>query len=241
MSGLPHVGAVAPAAMCTLLLLAAQAMRGGRRRAALNEAVHELRRPLQAIALADAGRGPEGAGSIASSLCLLASALERLDGTINGRPRTPMRQRVAIGPLIDAAARRGQLRAALVGGSVRAAARLDGVTIAGDGSGLSQALDNLIVNAIEHGGPSIAIEGRSEPERLLLTVTDSGRRAPVAPGSMSAGAIARLTGRRRHGHGLRVVRKVAAAHDGRFELCHHASGSVATLELPLPGERRAAA
>jgi signal transduction histidine kinase len=45
--------------------------------------------------------------------------------------------------------------------------------------------------------------------------------------------IARLSGRRRHGHGLAVVRRVASEHRGRFVLHRGDLGTVATLELPL--------
>ncbi|MFN8161500.1 MAG: hypothetical protein U0R52_10725 [Solirubrobacterales bacterium] len=42
------------------------------------------------------------------------------------------------------------------------------------------------------------------------------------------------------GHGLAVVRRVAAAHGGRFALDRGAIRSVAVLELPLAGRDRAA-
>ncbi len=40
---------------------------------------------------------------------------------------------------------------------------------------LAQALDNLIVNAIEHGGPAIVVEARLRGDRLRVAVADSGR------------------------------------------------------------------
>ena len=48
--------------------------------------------------------------------------------------------------------------------------------------------------------------------------------------------IARLSGRQRHGHGLAVVRQVAAAHGGRFVLRRSEQGSLAVLELPLAAD-----
>jgi len=45
----------------------------------------------------------------------------------------------------------------------------------------------------------------------------------------------RLAGRRRHGHGLRIVRRVAARHGGSFRLRRSPSGTEACLELPLSG------
>ncbi|HET7177655.1 MAG TPA: hypothetical protein VFI63_03105, partial [Solirubrobacterales bacterium] len=67
-----------PLAASMALVLVAGGVRAGRRRGALNEALHELRRPLQAIALA-AGAGGAGARGIEGSVELAAAALERLD------------------------------------------------------------------------------------------------------------------------------------------------------------------
>jgi signal transduction histidine kinase len=99
---------------------------------------------------------------------------------------------------------------------------------------LGQALDNLIVNAIEHGGPTIVVAGRIREGRLRIAVVDSGR--VTRPGSRRntpAQVVALLSGRRHRGHGLSVVRRVAADHGGRFALRHGERGSLAVLELPL--------
>jgi signal transduction histidine kinase len=112
----------------------------------------------------------------------------------------------------------------------------------GERSGLSQALDNLIVNAIEHGGPSIVVEARRRDGWLHVSVADSGRSSrPDSRGESPAEVLARLSGRHRHGHGLPVVRQVAAAHGGRFLLRRSEQGSLAVLELPLAAEARQAA
>jgi two-component system sensor histidine kinase FlrB len=106
--------------------------------------------------------------------------------------------------------------------------------VSGDRSALAQALDNLIVNAIEHGGPTIVVAGRVLEGRLRIAVVDSGRSTRSrSRRSGPAEAIARLSGRRYRGHGLGVVRRVAADHGGRFVLRHSERGSLAALELPL--------
>src|SRR3954453_17579195 len=58
-------------------------LREGRRRAALNEAMHELRRPLQVLSLALPDRLP-GDAAVDSALRLAAAALEQLDREVNG-------------------------------------------------------------------------------------------------------------------------------------------------------------
>jgi signal transduction histidine kinase len=65
-------------------------------------------------------------------------------------------------------------------------------------------------------------------------VIDDGIAArPASRRGTPSEILARLTGRNRRGHGLEVVRSVAAKHGGRFALRHADDGSVAVLELPL--------
>jgi len=223
-----------PLAASMAAVLTARGWRSGRRRSALNEALHELRRPLQALALA--GTGPSGAPrSVEGSVQLAAAALERLDREINGGGSgAASRGAVWLQPLLQSAVGRWRGRVALAGGSLEMRWRAGKAMVVGEHTGLSQALDNLIVNAIEHGGPSIVVEGRLRGDRLRVSVADSGRASrPASRRGNPADVIARLTGRRRHGHGLSVVRRVAASHNGRFVLRRSAEGSLAVLDLPV--------
>ena len=211
--------------------IAAAGLRAGRRRGALNEALHELRRPLQAIALA-AGPGIDG------SVRLAAAALERLDCEINGKMPIGRRGRVDLKSLLAASVRRWQGRARLSDASLVLRWESRVAVVGGDAEALAQALDNLIVNAIEHGGPRIVLEARSTGSRLRIAVLDSGRGSrPASRAGSPAETIARLTGGHRRGHGLNVVRRVAATHDGRFSLRTRAQGSAAVIELPLAPAR----
>lgn len=231
-----------PMAVTLAAVTAAQGLRAGRRRSSLNEALHELRRPLQTIALVGAG----GQGSppvLESSVQLAAAALERLDCEVNGRTALQLpAEPIEVRPLLDGAVRRWRARASLGGGSLRLRWRAGGnVIVCGDRVGLAQALDNLIVNAIEHGGPRITVDARLlRGGRVRIVVSDSGHasRPPTRSGAPGE-VIARLSGRRRRGHGLAVVRRVAAEHDGGFSLRCSEHGSLAVLDLPLddPGPR----
>ncbi len=177
-----------PLAATMAAVVATQGLRAGRRRGALNEALHELRRPLQAIALAGTGNG----GSLPlleSSVRLAAAALERLDHEVNGGVLQRPAEAVEVRPLLEAAVRRWQARASLGGGSLSLRWR---------------------------AGHAVVIGDRVE---------------------LPADVIARLSGRRRRGHGLVVVRQVAAAHKGRFALRRSERGSLALLELPLASDR----
>jgi signal transduction histidine kinase len=136
--------------------------------------------------------------------------------------------------LVQAAVGRWQARAKLCHGALELRWNAGTALVNGDRRALAQALDNLIVNAIEHGGPTIVVAARRRNGRLRIAVVDSGRAArPRSRRNSPAEVIARLSGRNRRGHGLNVVRRVASMHDGRFVLHRAATGSLAALELPL--------
>ena len=97
---------------------------------------------------------------------------------------------------------------------------------------MAQALDNLIANALEHGGPPVVVTGA----RVAGAHPDHDRQRPRRSASRVEG------GDPRRGHGTEIVSEVASAHRGRFALCRTGSGCVAALELPLaePGYALAA-
>jgi signal transduction histidine kinase len=206
-----------------------------RERTAINEALHELRRPLQALALVGGGSDGE---VVESSTRLATAALERLDREVNGGVGSDPSEPVRCEAAMRSAVGRWRARVALGGGSLELRWRAGEAIVIGDRADLEQAVDNLIVNAIEHGGPEIVVEGRCGGAGLVISVTDSGRDSRPEPRRGGpAETIARIAGKRRHGHGLAVVRRVAAAQGGRFVLQSAGDGSVATLDLPLAGDR----
>jgi signal transduction histidine kinase len=229
-----------PLVLSMAATVAAQGLRAGRRRSALNQALHEVRRPLQALALAVGPRhGPSAGGE--DPMDLAAAALERLDREINGGPLPPAWGSVDAQTLARSAVARWQARAKLADGSLELRWNAGHVVLSGDRCALAQALDNLVVNAIEHGGPTIVVAARLREGRLRIAVVDSGRASrPRSRRNGPAQVVARLSGRDRHGHGLEVVRGVASAHGGHFALRRTDRGSLAVLELPVAGAGRAA-
>jgi signal transduction histidine kinase len=210
-----------------------QSLRVERRRTALNRALHELRRPLQVLALGSGPR-PLAVSGPDDPVQLAAAALERLDREINGDPAAPVWGRVECRSLLRSAVGRWQARARIAECSLELRWNAGQAIVDGDRFALAQALDNLIVNAIEHGGSSIVVAARLRGGRLRIVVADSGRASRSRSRRESpAAVIARLSGKRRHGHGLAVVRGVASAHEGRFALRRSERGSLAVLELPL--------
>jgi signal transduction histidine kinase len=223
----------------------AAALREGRRRTVLNEHLHEVRRPLQALALmaAPAGRGENGDEGPVE---MAAAALLRLELEINGGWAAAGRATIAVRPLLEAAAGRWRAQAALRGGRLEVRWRAAEAAVAGDRFGLAAALDNLIANALAHGGPRIELTADLLDGRICLAVVDSGSgagrrarereaaaRGRAARRRRAFGPMGRLSGRARHGHGLRLVRRTAARHGGTFALHLGEQGTSAVLELPL--------
>jgi signal transduction histidine kinase len=234
-----------PLALTLAAVVAAQGLRAGRRRSALNRALHELRRPLQAIALAGGAPGwGDAPPALQSSVQLAAAALERLDREVNGGGLRRPHEAIEVRPLLEAALRRWQSRAGLAGASLSLRWRAGRAVVIGDRVELSQALDNLIVNAIEHGGPPIRVEATVAAARLRIAVLDGGacgeseprghEAVPVLRAPARIRALARRWRTRgRRGNGLQVVARIAAEHGGRFIVHHGPRGTVAALELPL--------
>lgn len=226
-------------AASTAFVLAAQSLRAGRRRSALNEALHELRRPLQVLSLAGPASAPAPGAEWA--LQMAGAALVRLDHEINGDagPAPAAVEVVAIEPLVEAATERWTARAALAGGSLELRWMATGAAVRGDRCGLAQALDNLLANAIEHGGEAVALEASRAGGSLRLAVVDSGGPRPRPRPARAAALVTRLRGNDRHGHGLAVVRRTVAAHGGSFALRRQPGRTAATIELPLLREGEA--
>jgi two-component system, OmpR family, sensor histidine kinase TctE len=225
---LAEIAAGLPMAASFALASGITSLREGRRRSVLNEAMHELRRPLQTLSLAL----PADDEAADSSLRLAAAALERLDREVNGSPTAVRRETVVIGCLLRAAAARWKTRAVHGGRGLQLRGGSEEMFVQGDPIALAQALDNLINNALEHGGGQVVVEARKYHGWVRLSVLDSGR-----PGTLGkASRRGRRSKRGRRGHGLRVVAQVAREHRGTFSLkCSH-GGSEARLWLPLVSE-----
>ncbi len=200
-------------------------VRGRRRLRELNRSLHELRRPLQALALSS-GRDYQAADGF---LDLAMSALGDLDQAVNGDSPQPPPAREVVSSHELALAAAGRWRAGHPGTELQLYWDAGPAPILAAPEQISQALDNLIVNALEHGSPPLALTATTIAEKVRITISDRGPR-PSPNGSNGNGA-----GGDRRGHGLELVSEIAAAHGGRFAISSSRNGTVAALELPLAG------
>lgn len=228
-----------PAAWATLglmLVLAAREWQARSRRQALNSALHELRRPLQALMLAGVPSPAMSSSLPATMLGQAVTALAEMDREINGAGAVPARERLDVHGLIDSCARRWRSRASLAEASISVRWQGPEAEVLGDPGLLSRALDNLVVNAIEHGGTHIEISAEPGQDEVEVEVIDSGSESQSRCRDGSpAHVIDRLCGRQRHGHGLAVVERAVRQHGGRFDLRLSPQGSRADIRLPLAG------
>lgn len=204
-------------------------LREGRRRSGLNAALHELRRPLQALCLS-LPSSSEAGSSHESSLELAVAAVERLDREINGQRVGAEAVPLSFRPIAEAAVDRWRAAAANVGRPLNLQWSGDDAVLRGDRIALGQAVDNLISNSLRHGSGAVIVAARVEGRVLRLTVGDDG---PVVAPARPRFAWKRLSGRDRHGHGLAIVRQAAAQHCGSFRLDRSRAGTEARLLLPL--------
>jgi signal transduction histidine kinase len=223
-----------PLAATLVCAVTVDRLRIGRRREALNRALHELRRPLQVMALT---RSAEARSRNRPDTCHLdaaLAALAELDAEINGGQSRNARPVLDARRLVAEAVGRWNSPAALLGRELELELPIGEPTIRAEHDAVARALDNLIANSLEHGASRIRVRARVLRGRLRITVAD---------GTPDGGASACIAGplRRspagsrdpRRGHGLGIVAQFAAEHGGRFALRRGASGSVALLELPL--------
>jgi len=206
--------------MASMALLTLAKVRAARRRVALNRALHELRRPLQALLLSpvpSVGREAPTTGSLQMAL----AALDQLDGAVNGVAPPARPRPVAARALVCAAIERWRARAAASGRSLTLQWRAGAAIVDADPARVAQAFDNLLANAIEHGGLRVRVDVSLSVRGVRVLVASDG------PWRRSR------RGDPRRGHGLDVARRVASEHGGRLAIEAGSSGSVVALELPL--------
>ena len=113
---------------------------------------------------------------------------------------------------------------------------------------VSQALANLVDNAIKYGAPeraaangeeaAIVVRAEGEGERILLTVADGGRGIPAADRGRAVERFVRLEQSRSHPGsrlGLSLASAIARLHGGELKLEDNRPGLRTVISLPRAG------
>ena len=190
-----------------------------RERQLASEVAHELRTPLASLAVnAAALRGPlspaehaQAAGRIAEDAARAGAVMADLL-TLARTSRTELAESAQPTELAELA--RGvaaeYAQAALDSGHELSVDAPQPCVVDGHPVLLQIALRNLIENALQHTPGGTRIEVRVQPDPAALEVRDNGPSVP--PGGRTAHAGLGL------GLGHQVVQRIAAVHDGRFEV-----------------------
>jgi signal transduction histidine kinase len=217
-----------------------------RERRFVADASHELRTPVAVIkaelesALRRAPADPELREPLAAAveecdrLAQLAEDLLVLarsgDGALAVRPR-----RLDAAELLEHVRTRFAARAAERGRALRADA-VPGLALDADELRLSQALGNLVDNALRHGEGTITLIARQAGAAVELEVADEGAGVPPGLAGRAFERFARGDEARTRGGaglGLAIVRAIAEAHGGTAEL---GPDSAVRLRLPSQGD-----
>ena len=114
------------------------------------------------------------------------------------------------------------------GASIRIDWRAGSAPVLGDRGRLTRAIDNLICNALEHGGGRVSIEAERLSGRVRVTVRDQGPGIGVEIADRPDahwGAI--------RGHGLAIAREAILDHGGTLVARSGLLGGRLIVDLPL--------
>ena len=205
-------------------------------------AAHELRGPITAAQLGlrlSARTDDRSSGRLRAIEFELERAAMALDDL--GSARAVRQQRNQLGEVDLAALLRDCVEAltpAAKGHGAELELRLPAVlpAVHGDRLRLAQAVDNLISNAVEHGGGLIEVAARIHGPCIRVEVTDGGPGLPATVADLCRRA---RRGRGSRGRGLAIAAAIAADHGGRLACGPSDRGARLLLELPLPTVSRA--
>jgi signal transduction histidine kinase len=206
----------------------------GRRAELVARASHEVRGPLNAARLAIhlvERRGPLAPQVHAVDLELrrAARALDDLDAARAGRRMRDRVDEVDVGGLVREAAAAWRPVAEARGVRLRLDPPDDSAAVRGDRARLAQACENLVANAIEHGGGTVQVRARADDRRVRIEVQDEGPGLPAPVAELTRRAVA---GRGRRGRGLAIAADIAARHGGRLAAAPSARGARLAIDLP---------
>jgi signal transduction histidine kinase len=200
----------------------------GRRLELVACAEHELRGPLAALALAAGRSRPVEASVVEGQLERARIALADLTAARHGRRAAARARRHELA----AVAERAAAAWAGAGADVAVHWRAGHAPVDADPARISQALGNLLSNALEHGGGRAELRGLRSGKQVRIEVADRG--AGLGAGRRPRPRVGlRLGTRRERGRGLAIAARAVDDVGGRLALSSGPDGTVAAIELPL--------
>ena len=200
-------------ALIVVMALARRVVHDAERLRLVAEAEHELRGPLQTIALAVDGHRRE----LQPELERARVALADLAAARAGQRAGAGAELIRLDRLVWRAAAASDLAARRAGGRVQLDWPVGPVEVRADRGRVAQALNNLLANAIEHGGADVRVSGRRTRRGVRVEVRDSGR-----------------------GHGLGVAAKAVRDCGGSLTAARAGGGTAFASELPVADDGGAA-
>ena len=148
------------------------------------------------------------------------------------------RSDVEFDTLVLRSARAWSLLAPSYGASLEVEWRAGSVRVVGHAGRLQQALDNLIANALEHGGGRVLVEGELRGRLVRVLVSDGGHGLPghledVLSQNGNRAATLPASKHSVRGHGISIVSEVIREHHGRLGLGMGRNGPGLVIELPM--------
>jgi two-component system OmpR family sensor kinase len=225
--------------LASAFVSALRARRLERRLRSLAPPLHELRGAMSALGLGLAliERDPllrrHGArfDALRAQLGRAGAAIDELDrarGTRVADEADQPPQLLDLASLLGRRARTWSQLAPAYGARLRLSWRAGSVALLGDRSRLEQAIDNLIANALEHGGSQVVVEGVRRGATVRISIWDSGA-GLCRPSDGISAASAGST----RGHGLGIVRAAIEWHGGRLSFVRRDGGAAVDVLLPV--------
>jgi signal transduction histidine kinase len=221
------------AALGALATVAAQRSSTERRLALVAEAAHELRAPLSAALLGLHGVVGDAASArrvaaVELELRRAGLALEDLHAAPRGRRGPECAEALDVRALLAEAVEGWRPLARALAAELHFDATGPRLVVCADRLRLTQAVGNLVLNALEHGAGPVRLRAHATRTHVRVEVRDHGPGLPAPVTALAAGGS--HLGRR--GHGLAIAARVVARHGGRLLTAPVSAGACVVLELP---------
>lgn len=208
-----------------------------RRKELVARACHELRGPLTAarLSLASMERRREAPVDRIAGLELelrrAGLALDDFAAARSGKRILDRADAVEVAELLEEQFASWSVVATVFKSELVIGELMPGVTVRGDRLRLSQAIANLVANALEHAPGRIELSARAVGDRRLrIEIIDGGPGLPASLATLTSRARA---GRGSHGRGLAIAAEIAARHGGRLMAAPAPRGSRVGIDLPM--------